>query len=1649
MPRIMAWSTAALSARAEVADRLVAKGLKLALKPITADISQIVTAATAPAPPPPSAEAPELAPPPTGPAPTVALLGLEGIAATWGAFVDTELFPYVVQTFMDSATDIAGDLTAATANVIMPVGNEYATEYLAAAKNRLKNISDLLWQSTRDELVFGMEQGYDMSQMAAAVKQAAGVAEPRAMVIARTEVISAANAGSIIQMRAVGFEPGTVTKEWLSTHDSRTRPAHEDADGQTVDLDEPFIVGREALDRPLDPNGSPGNTIDCRCAMAFDFVDAPLIAAKDFDESMVKRDSEGKFAKKTGFKLPDLDALSNQEKSDFIKSITPEQWHVMSLEDRSEIVQVGDDLEAIDFDGTLGVAGHIEDLQTSEPDDEVDTDTAAEAAMSKIMAQTNQVMTLTPETWSALSDSAKAEIETAVNEMAEFGLDDENIVSKKLADIKTAAAGDEDEDEVDIVTPVPPKPTAKKKKYKLPNYDPMSIENVNLSISLLTPDQWRDLSAADQEKVSKLAKALTDFNDLHDAHANITALKSGTPTVLTTPTPLGPPKPINTKTVYKDTYADAEVVAVKDHGNARLVWDEAAKKFLLQAKQADGSWQTSVALGKGATYDTFKGDTGWFAPAVATATPVSTAVPSPTPTVTSPLATPGVDGFPDPGSLKSTGKKLGTHGATVYKDQATGKEWLFKPTVGKKKYTAEVDVATAKIQQQVGLVTPKITTMTVGGQFGSLQEMVPQSKPAFPGTFDASKLSKKDLQTLLQHQVLDWFIGNHDSHKGNIVRAPDGTLVGIDKGQAFKFYNGDQLSTDFHINEHPSVYAQLWQQYEQGKVDITDEDLFAAITTIESIQGIDPKTLDEWLKPYYTGAASSGDLLKKYSNSQLKPKSGLTANDPDAFMAAVEERQDKLSQDFATFYALQKIKKAQNAPVAPAVTTSPLPIASPGGPGAVSPGSLLGDPTQVKFTAIGKTYKGLELDMSGYGSMPITDADDQFLGYLKQEGPPTATTWSLTPAYGPKQEFTAPNTNAAFAHAVESVFLGDPGVIPPVGAAAPTVPTGTTTGPVGLPDIPIGVATTTKAGLTASTAPVDPNFGHVVESESDANLMGYLKQVSGTPPLWVYTEPGGKQSAPFVANFLHNALEALGAGKDTNGTSTHAVLPPGMFPVTPGTPLVTPTPAPTANPLSSTSLPSLSAFAPSATPAAPTVAPSLPSTLTHSKKLLNTKTIYKDTHKQNEVVAVNQLGERLIWSENFKKFHLQKIDASGKWVSVAFFGKGEAFKKFGKDTHWFAPNASDQPTGSSAPTPTIAPSPGITPLPPTGAPATIVAPAAPEVQQQAALSGIDVPEELLPTATPSDPTDVPPPPAIPVIKGLNADYSTLDIDQKQKIGFHAQALPTKTAAQNFKGAMLALNATPNVNIAQVLAYLDAKNVKFGGAPNFYTQQIVDWLRTPDGKKAARKIVADAAATSTAPAALPYQKGIDLKPYTIGTPSTTDTHFPAYTVSQMVAMQKSQQPPWTATQEAALKKYTTGYYGTVNDYLRTGVGTDLAKKTAENAQKGMRPLPFPLSVTRGTGTFFGKTQPSLTELQAMVGVTVRDKGFLSTAVQGGGFGGKYRLEIEVPSGTPAAFVDHISAHPGEKELLLAAGLKYQIIEIKGGTYPTVVRMRVVP
>lgn len=91
----------------------------------------------------------------------------------------------------------------------------------------------------------------------------------RAKTVAVTEVHRAWNMGGLAAALRAQQRLGPLTKRWDAKDDSATRPGHRRADGQTVSINQPFIVNMEPLMVPGDPSGSPSNVINCRCKPQF------------------------------------------------------------------------------------------------------------------------------------------------------------------------------------------------------------------------------------------------------------------------------------------------------------------------------------------------------------------------------------------------------------------------------------------------------------------------------------------------------------------------------------------------------------------------------------------------------------------------------------------------------------------------------------------------------------------------------------------------------------------------------------------------------------------------------------------------------------------------------------------------------------------------------------------------------------------------------------------------------------------------------------------------------------------------------------------------------------------------------------------------------------------------------------------------------------------------------------------------------------------------------------------------------------------------------------------------------------------------------------------------------------------------------------
>lgn len=152
----------------------------------------------------------------------------------------------------------------------------FALQYIAseAIRKRIKSVT----ATTRAQIIAVIEAGYrdgdTLDEITnALLEMIPSLSRTRAELIARTETHGAANHGATEAAKRTGLP---LQKEWISASDERTRdPTHIEADGQIVDLEEPFEVGESLMQFPGDPSGAAEEVINCRCAVGHIVKDDP------------------------------------------------------------------------------------------------------------------------------------------------------------------------------------------------------------------------------------------------------------------------------------------------------------------------------------------------------------------------------------------------------------------------------------------------------------------------------------------------------------------------------------------------------------------------------------------------------------------------------------------------------------------------------------------------------------------------------------------------------------------------------------------------------------------------------------------------------------------------------------------------------------------------------------------------------------------------------------------------------------------------------------------------------------------------------------------------------------------------------------------------------------------------------------------------------------------------------------------------------------------------------------------------------------------------------------------------------------------------------------------------------------------------------
>ncbi|MBU4577104.1 MAG: hypothetical protein KJ576_20990 [Proteobacteria bacterium] len=196
-----------------------------------------------------------------------------------------------------------------------------------------------------------------------------------------------------------------------------------------------------------------------------------------------------------------------------------------------------------------------------------------------------------------------------------------------------------------------------------------------------------------------------------------------------------------------------------------------------------------------------------------------------------------------------------------------GGKYLFKPPAAGESFLAYADAFAATIAAKVNpTVAVPAKVVTVGGLgLGSVQPWIEGLK----GVNSLTKIPKPVLDQLMAEHVVDWFIGNHDTHGAQFFFKGTGkkaTLVPIDKGNAGKFwFDGNEvLGKSFDpIAKGGSVY---WKVYQAAKAKLIHPDPKATLDAIKRLEAMTAEEIVAAAQPYVEArAAQTGmDAAKAY-----------------------------------------------------------------------------------------------------------------------------------------------------------------------------------------------------------------------------------------------------------------------------------------------------------------------------------------------------------------------------------------------------------------------------------------------------------------------------------------------------------------------------------------------------------------------------------------------------------------------------------------------------------------------------------------------------------------------------------------------------------------------------------------------------------------
>lgn len=175
-----------------------------------------------------------------------------------------------------------GKAKAKQQKALLPIGynEQLVNDIIQYYQTNLLNEAVIpITQNIRDyilaKLIEAQQQGLSITDVADAIEKA-GFIRKRALLVARTETVKAANYGAKLGAQKTGYD---MVKVWVSAQQNRTRRIPRDTadhlhmNGVEAAMDEPFNVKDETgyikMDRPGDSGAPARQVCNCRCCVSF------------------------------------------------------------------------------------------------------------------------------------------------------------------------------------------------------------------------------------------------------------------------------------------------------------------------------------------------------------------------------------------------------------------------------------------------------------------------------------------------------------------------------------------------------------------------------------------------------------------------------------------------------------------------------------------------------------------------------------------------------------------------------------------------------------------------------------------------------------------------------------------------------------------------------------------------------------------------------------------------------------------------------------------------------------------------------------------------------------------------------------------------------------------------------------------------------------------------------------------------------------------------------------------------------------------------------------------------------------------------------------------------------------------------------------